>query len=380
MNREGSSSAGPAHHLVLVGGGHSHVEVLRRWALDPAPGARLSVISDSARAVYTGMVPGYVAGQYSLAEIEIDVERLAHRSGAQWIETTATGLDVRSRRLQLRQGAPIAYDTISFDVGSTVSDLDRPGVLEHTLPTRPIGMFARRVEAVLARIRRRPSCRLVVVGAGAGGVELACAFRARLNRLGLPGASVTLLERGSRILPGYPGSAARRIERHAAAHRIETRCQVSVARAEDERLVLESGESVPCDAVVWVTGSASVSLFDGSALERDERGFVKVRATLQTVGHDEIFASGDCASLLADPRLPKAGVYAVRQGPILASNLRARIVGERLRPYRPQRDFLSLLNLADGRAVASKWGLSAEGRWAWRLKDAIDRRFVRRYQ
>jgi selenide,water dikinase len=170
------------------------------------------------------------------------------------------------------------------------------------------------------------------------------------------------------------------VERHAAAHRIEIRCQVSVARVEDERLVLESGESVPCDAVVWVTGSASVSLFDGSALERDERGFVKVRATLQTVGHDDIFASGDCASLLADPRLPKAGVYAVRQGPILAGNLRARIVGERLRPYRPQRDFLSLLNLADGRAVASKWGLSAEGRWAWRLKNAIDRRFVRRYQ
>jgi len=369
-----------AHHLVLVGGGHSHVEVLRNWALDPAPGARLSVISDSARAVYTAMVPGYVAGQYSLAEIEIDVEQLARRSGAQWIEVTATGLDLRSRRLHLRHGAPLAYDTISFDVGSTVSDLDRPGVLEHTLPARPIGLFAHRVEAILERIRRRPSCRLVVVGAGAGGVELACAFRARLNRLGLPGASLTLLERGSRILPGYPSSAARRVERHAAAHRIEIRCQVSVARVEDERLVLESGESVPCDAVVWVTGSASVSLFDGSALERDERGFVKVRATLQTVGHDDIFASGDCASLLADPRLPKAGVYAVRQGPILAGNLRARIVGERLRPYRPQRDFLSLLNLADGRAVASKWGLSAEGRWAWRLKNAIDRRFVRRYQ
>src|SRR5262249_46269379 len=155
------------------------------------------------------------------------------RSGAQWIEATATGLDVRSRRLHLRQGAPIVYDTISFDVGSTVSDLDRPGVLEHTLPTRPIGMFAHRVEAGLERLRRRPRCRLVVVGAGAGGVELACAFRARLNRFGLPGASVTLLERGSRILPGYPCSATRRIERHAEAHRIETRCQVSVARAED---------------------------------------------------------------------------------------------------------------------------------------------------
>src|SRR5215813_2815631 len=369
-----------AHNLLLVGGGHSHVEVLRNWALDPAPGARLSVISDSARAVYTAMVPGYVAGQYSLAEIEIDVEQLARRSGAQWIEVTATGLDIRSRRLHLRHGVPIAYDTISFDVGSTVSDLDRPGVPEHALPTRPIGRFAYGVETVLERIRRRPSCRLVVVGAGAGGVELACAFRARLNRLGLPDASVTLLERGQRILPGYPRSAAARVERHARARAIEIRCGMVVTRADADHLVLENGESMPCDALVWVTGAASVSLFDRAGLERDERGFVKVRETLQAPGHDEIFASGDCASLLTDPRLPKAGVFAVREGPILAGNLRARITGTRLRPYRPQRDFLSLLNLGDGRALAVKWGFSAEGRWAWRLKDAIDRRFVRRYQ
>src|SRR5262249_13074497 len=156
----------------LVGGGHSHVEVLKVWASRPVPSVRLTVVSDSARAVYTGMVPGYVAGQYALAELEIDVERLARRAHARWIETPAIALEVGTRRLAGHGVAPISYDTVSFDVGSTVAGLDVPGVERHALPTRPIGEFARRVDALLDRARQRPSLRLVVVGAGAGGVEL----------------------------------------------------------------------------------------------------------------------------------------------------------------------------------------------------------------
>ncbi len=218
------------------------------------------------------------------------------------------------------------------------------------------------------------------MGAGAGGVELAFAFRARFDRLGRRESSVTLLERGSRILPGYPDAAARRIERNARARGIAIRVDSPVIEAHADGLVLARGEALPCDAFVWVAGSASLPLFDGSRLERDEAGYVSVRATLQAAGHDEIFATGDCASLLGVPRLPKAGVYAVRQGPVLAHNLRAHVAGRPLRAYRPQRDFLSLMNLGDGRAVAVKWGRSAEGAWVWRLKDAIDRAFVRRYR
>ena len=356
------------------------MEVLRALARRPVPGVRLSVVTESARAVYSGMVPGLVAGQYRLDELEIDVERLARRADATWVEARVTGLDARARRIHLHDAAPIDYDTASFDVGSIVAGLDLPGIAAHALPTRPIGEFARRVEAVLERAGKRPDLRLIVVGAGAGGVELACAFRGRFDRLGLREASVGLLERGPRVLSGYAPAAARRIEAHARAHDIEIRCGVEVARAEPDRLVLESGESLRCDALVWVAGSASTPLFDGSGLARDARGFVLVRATLQAVGSDHVFASGDCASLVDGPALPKAGVYAVRQGPVLARNLVAKATGRPLSAYRPQRDFLSLLNLGNGRAVATKWGLAAEGAWAWRLKDAIDRRFVRRYR
>ena len=370
------------HHLVLVGGGHSHVEVLRHWARRPVPGVRLTVVADSPRAVYSGMVPGFVAGRYRLDEIEIDVERLARKAGAAWLNARATGLDTVARRLHVHGASTRLYDTVSFDVGSTVSGLDRPGVKEHALPTRPIGDLARSADALIARARSRSrrELRLVVAGAGAGGVELAFAFRARFSRRGPAGGSVVLLESGSRVLPGYPRSAARRIEGNARARGIEIRCGAAVAEAYADRLTLDNGESIACDVLVWVAGSASLPLFDGTGLERDPRGFVAVRETLQAVGHDEIFATGDCASLISDPGLPKAGVYAVRQGPVLAHNLIARATGRPLRAYRPQRAFLSLLNLGDGRAVATKWGFSAEGAWAWWLKDAIDRRFVRRYQ
>jgi selenide,water dikinase len=129
-----------------------------------------------------------------------------------------------------------------------------------------------------------------------------------------------------------------------------------------------------------VAGAAALPIFHGSGLETDERGFVRIRPTLQCVGHDEIFAVGDCAAWAAGPGLPKAGVYAVRQGPVLAHNLIALVRGERLRAYRPQRDFLSLLNLGDGGAIGTKWGVSVEGAALFALKDWIDRRFVRRFQ
>ena len=173
------------HDLVLVGGGHTHIQVLRAWAMDPAPGVRLTVVVDRPVAVYSGMVPGFVAGQYRQDELEIDVRPLCMRAGARFIVAAATGLDPSQRRVILDGRPPLAYDTISFDVGSTIAGLDRPGVAEHAIPTRPIGAFVRSADAVVERARGRPGVKLVVVGAGAGGVELAFAFRAR--RIRTPG-------------------------------------------------------------------------------------------------------------------------------------------------------------------------------------------------
>ncbi|MCI0546180.1 MAG: selenide, water dikinase SelD [Candidatus Rokubacteria bacterium] len=376
-----TSSAEIRHDVVLVGGGHAHIQVLRSWAMRPVPGVRLTVVVDRSIAAYSGMVPGFVAGQYALEDLEIDVRPLALRAGARCIVSRAVGLDPGERTILLEDRPPLRYDTAAFDVGSTVAGLDLPGVREHALPTRPIGEFVRRVDAeVLARARGRPRFRLIVVGAGAGGVELAFAFRTRLAREGVRDVSVLLLELADRILPGSPRGTARRVERNARARGIEIRCGARVAALQPGELRLAGGDVLAGDAVVWVAGAASLPIFRDSGVATDARGFVRIRPTLALEAHDDVFAVGDCASLENAPDLPKAGVYAVRQGPVLTANLRARLTGRPLERYRPQRDFLSLLNLGDGRAIGSKWGLSAEGRAVFTLKDWIDRRFVRRFQ
>ena len=276
----------------------------------PVPGVRLTVVVDRPTAVYSGMVPGFVAGQYRRDELEIDVRPLALRAGARFIATPAVGLDPRERLIHLTGRPPLRYDTAAFDVGSTVAGLGISGVREHALATRPIGRFVEHVNALIARARERGRCRLVAVGAGAGGVELAFAFRARLEREGVRDASVLLVESGPRVLPGYPAGTARRAEANARARGIEIRLNSRVAEARAAELVLTDGERISFDALVWVAGAASLPLFHEAGVALDPRGFVRVRRTLQLLEHEDVFAVGDCASLEGAADLAKAGVYA----------------------------------------------------------------------
>jgi selenide,water dikinase len=294
----------------------------------------------------------------------------------------ATGIDPQRRRIELEGRPALAYDVASLDVGSSVRGLELPGVAEHALPTRPIGDFVGRVEA---RLRREagaagaPPLRVAVVGAGAAGVELAFALHARLGAGGRV-ASVTLLGDGPRILADQPPRVSRRVQRAAVRRGIGVRSGVRVTSVEKDAVHLEGGERLACDWVVWATGAAAHAWLAAAPLPHDAAGFVRVESTLQVAGHPDLFAVGDCAALAGRPWLRKAGVYAVRQGPVLDANLRARLRGSGLRVHRPQRGFLALLNLGGREALGAKWGAVVEGRWVWRWKDRIDRRFVRRFQ
>ena len=378
----------PRPHVVLVGGGHSHVQVLRRMMMRPWPEVRVTVVLDTPVAVYSGMVPGFVAGQYRASELEIDVVPLARLAGAEVILAPAVGVDPQARRIPLEGQAPLAYDFVSFDIGSTVAGLDLPGVRERARATRPIARLVREIgtlsESFLAHEAARPF-EVVVAGGGAGGVELAFTVRERLlaaaRGAGLERAlRITLLQALPEVLIGFPPSLAMRARRNAAARGITIRTGESVAAVEEGRVRLESGEVVAADSLIWAVGAGSLDIFRDSGLPLDERGFVLTLPTLQTVDDDRIFAVGDCATLRDWPATPKAGVYAVRQGPLIADNLRRVVAGRPLRSYRPQPDFLTLLNLGDGHALGAKWGTSFEGRWVMNLKDRIDRKFMRKFQ
>ncbi len=366
--------------LVLIGGGHTHVEILRRWISDPAPRTRVTLVIDRPRAVYSGMVPGFGAGDYAVRDIEIDAARLGRRAGAHVVVAPATAIDPVARRIDVDGHPPLGYDVASLDVGSTVRGLDLPGVRRHALATRPIRDYVDRLDATIAAVtaRGRGTVRLVTVGGGAAGVELGFTLRARLLAGGVA-PEVTVLADSDEILPGDGARAAARVRREALARGITIRTRARAVAVGTDGVVLD-GERVPADLVVWATGAAPLPLVATSPLPHDAAGFVRVRPTLQVVGHDDLFAAGDCASIEGTPWVRRAGVYAVREQSTLDANLRARIAEAPLRPYVPQRRILSLIHLGERCALATKWGVVIVGRWVWHAKRRIDERFVRRYR
>ncbi len=333
--------------------------------MQPLP-YRITVVVDRSVAVYSGMVPGVVAGQYAASEVEIDVRPLARRAGVAVIEAAATRIDTVERRVHLDGRPSIAYDVASIDIGSTVAGQDLPGVREHAVPTRPIGRFIERLDARMDAGMRR----VVVVGGGAGGVELAACVRART------GASAALVSAGPILGGGRVGAKVS----EALGRRGVEQIQGRVAEVHAGGVVLEDGRQVDGDLVLWVAGAAALPLGRDSELPVDDRGWIRVDEALRVEGHDDLFAVGDCAVLRVWPEVPKAGVYAVREGPVLVDNLRRRAAGRAPRAYRPQRDFFSILNLGDGTAIGTKWGMSQESSWMFVHKDRIDRAFMDRFQ
>jgi pyridine nucleotide-disulfide oxidoreductase family protein len=363
-------------HLVLLGGGHAHVQVLQDLARAPLAGAEVVMVTPFARQMYSGMVPGLVAGHYTADQCAIPLLPLAQAARVPLVEDAVVQLDASARSLRLTSGQTLNYDVLSLDTGS-VMDRDRiPGAREHGLFVRPIEHFVRLLDPLLALAAQRV-LDVVVIGGGAAGVELAMALQVRLSGRGDERARVALVTGGPPPLFGYPQTVIERGLRALARRRI-TVFHDSCARIAPGALHLDSGARLACDAPIIATGGDAPAYLAGSGLQLDARGFVLTGPTLQTLSHPEVLAAGDVATRDDTPH-PRSGVYAVRAGPPLAANLRALVQGGTLLPHQPQRRTLNLLSCGDGRAIASYGGWSAQGRWAWWWKDRIDRGFIARY-
>ncbi len=367
--------------VVLVGGGHSHIQVFDHFTRNRLPNARLTLVVDRRIAMYSGMVPGFVAGQYGVQDLAIDAVALAEKAGARIVLSPAVRVDTERRQIVVADGPPVPYDVAAFDLGSTVTGLDLPGVREHALPTRPITEFVHRVDTLLEDLKAEGGdpFRVVVVGGGAGGMELIFTLESRIRSAGVR-VEALLIEGGPRIVYNYPDPVRWRLERAAERRGITLRCDTLVEAADEGGVVLSGGERLSCDLLVWVAGPVGHPLFEPSAIATDERGFALIRPTLQFKDHDNLMGTGDCATFIDFPFTPKAGVYAVRQGPIITRNLLAWLEGRPLVSYTPQKEFLTLMNLGDGTAIGAKWGFSFQGKWVMRLKDRIDRAFMARFQ
>ena len=359
--------------LVLIGGGHSHALVLRMWAMKPLAGVRLTLINPDPIAPYTGMLPGLIAGHYTRPEMMIDLVRLARFAGARLILDSATGIDLKRREIALAGRPPLPYDLASLDIGITSDLPDLPGFSAHTVSAKPLGAYATRWQEFVARALPKP--KLVIIGGGVGGVELALASAHRLRREGTQ-PQITILQSGPIALPAVGAKAREKLLATCKAQGIAIMLNARAISADPAGVTLASGSRIASDFTLTVAGARPHPWLSGTGLALQD-GFITATPTLQS-SDPLIFASGDCAHLAHAPR-PKAGVYAVRAAPILLHNLRASLTGVALRPFQPQKDYLKLISLGSQSAIADKWGLQGGGAWLWRLKDRIDRKFMAKF-
>jgi len=365
--------------LVLAGGGHSHIAVLKSFGDAPPGGAALCLLSPHRHIAYSGMMPGLIAGHYSWADCHIDLEPLAARARARFVRDAAAGIDTARREVITAGGERIAYDLVSLDTGSTLQVGESRGVEAHAICVKPIERFLPRWEELRRSAHGGGLRRIAVVGGGPAGVEVLLAMRHRLATESAPAVNFALFTDTPHILAGHNQRVRRALERILAARGVEPRAGRKVAAVSAGGVELEGGERIEAQATVSATGPAAPAWIVGTGLRTDAHGFVAVNDRLQALSHPEVFAAGDVATIIDQPR-PKSGVFAVRQGPALARNLRLALAGATPRAFSSSSRALALISCGERYAVASWEWLALEGVWVWRWKDWIDRRFVAQYR
>jgi selenide, water dikinase len=345
----------------------------------PLPGVAVTLVNESPAASYSAMVPAHIASHYRREEMTIDLVRLCRSAGVRLVPGRVSGFETVTHQVHFADRSPLAYDVLSLGLGSVPTDLARQFVPGLTFPLRPLSALLDRLDGIELELKNAPRhFHLVIVGGGASGCELALAIH---NRLGHnPDFRITLLQANPRLLPRFPAKTAAAYEREFRLRGIAWRLSCRVIGGDSGVLTLTGGESVACDAVLWATPGSPPDLIRESGLATDERGFLRVKETLQSESDEATFGTGDCVSFAAHPDLARSGVHAVRQGDVLFENIVSYLHGRSLRRFRPQRRCLYLLNAGDGTAILNYGPFAWKSRWVRRLKDRIDRRWVESFR
>jgi NADH dehydrogenase FAD-containing subunit len=365
-----------AKHLVLAGGGHAHLETLAHLDEAIGRGHRVTLISPDPEHYYSGMGPGLLGGSYRPEQVRFPVQRLAETAGAIFIAGRVAAIDAPGQRLLLESGDSLNYDVLSCNTGSSVLPLPTGPGAPLIFPAKPVALLEQARRVLLARLDLGP-VRLLVVGGGPAGVELAGNLW-RLCRACGGRAAITLASSG-RLLPRQPERARRLALTSLTQRGITVREDSPVVLLADGGALFADGRSHGCDVVLLATGITPGPLFRDSGLPVGTDGALQVDAGLRCPSHPQIFGGGDCIDFLPY-RLDRVGVYAVRQGPLLRSNLLAALEDRPLQDFRPQRRYLLVFNLGDRHGLLVRGRMVLDGSLTWRLKDRIDRAFMGRFQ
>ncbi|MEQ9410733.1 MAG: selenide, water dikinase SelD [Fuerstiella sp.] len=369
-------------HVVLLGIGHTNAHIVRMWGMNPISGADLTCLTDFPIATYSGMLPAVLAGQIPPEDMQIDLVRLCSSVGARLLTNRVRGVDSDRRLVHFDDRPSIPYDVLSVGIGSvpTVDGVEVSG--QTLLKIKPMQTFQQRLSAVLQRAVQNAAgrtLRIVVVGSGVAGVEISFCLRPFVKSHTDQPFELRIVTRSDDILPGVTASMRRRVRRELQRCDICPTTDRRVVRVTEQFVELEHETRLPADLVVWATGATAPELLSRLGLPVNDRGFLTTDHTLRSTAQVPVFAVGDTGTIVSE-HLPKAGVYAVRQGPVLWENIQRTLAGRTLKAYSPQRSFLKLLNAGNGRAIGEWKGFSFAGRWVMKLKDHIDQKFMRMYR
>lgn len=365
--------------LILIGGGHAHLQVLKQLATKPLLGLQVTLISREIEMAYSGMLPGYISGHYSWEDVHLDLVPLCARAGVNFIHDEVIGLDIPNHAVQLAKRPDMRFDTLSINVGSS-SNLLIGKEKENNISVRPIQNFLARLEALLAYRRQSSDTNIVVVGSGAGGIEVAFAVLHRLRNEGLDDDfKIRIVSASASCLAGHHPNAQSAVLAQIKRQGIEWMPEFKVKSVRDKQMQAEDGRQIDCTHVIWATGPTAQPWIAQSGLPVDDQGFILVDEHLACVGVPWIFAAGDTATMVGS-FIPKAGVFAVRQGQVLHRNLYRKLLGQPLLEFKPQAQFLSILALGKKAALANRGRFCLRGGWVWHWKSWLDRRFVEKFR
>ena len=368
MNQTNSQAK---NQVVLIGGGHTHALVLNDLKKQPLDGAHITVINPGTTAPYSGMLPGFVAGHYSRKELDIDLHALTQKVGAELIDGRAVAIDPDKKIITLEDDTSVSYHLASVDVGITSRMQSLQGFSEYAVPAKPLGTYSSRWDEFRSSTGLK---NVVVIGGGIAGAELAMAMAFALRREAQT-TTVTLLDR-STILSSNSAKTQKRVRKALEENNVKVMEGVNVTEVTSSGVNLANSATIDASFIVGAAGATPHAWLKDTGLTLVD-GFIEVSNILQS-SDPNIFAVGDCAHMSFDPR-PKAGVYAVRQAPVLLNNIRKRLTNVELDAYSPQTDYLKLVSLGGKKAFGEKNGISLSGHLMWRLKNYIDRKFMNQF-
>ncbi|MGH4124775.1 MAG: FAD-dependent oxidoreductase [Clostridium sp.] len=363
--------------LLLVGGGHAHVFLIKQFCLKNIPGLEVVLVTACQYQYYSGMAAGYVEGNYKGEEMSFDLKKMCQKSGVKYIEGRVTGIDAQNKCVKLGNQETVSFDVISLDTGSEMAGKKVEGVIEHACCVKPLeNLFKLRENFMDETFEVR---NVVIAGAGAAGIEIAFALKALADKM-KRNVKITLVHSGNLILKGYHENVRDKTLRKLKKDKIKVLSQHKILVVLENNLSMEFGKQINFDFLVWAAGPASNPIYKDSGLTVDKAGYMVVNSYLQSVDYPFIFGAGDCISFSEFTYVKKVGVYAIREAPYLLNNILKFIKNEGLQEYIPQTDYLAIISAGNKKGIMQYKSMATMGSLSWKLKDFIDRGFMKKFK